>query len=180
MSTLIVSLSTGLVAHVCAAGESAAVVDGVAHVLVEGDVAFSLPSVPSPAIRTATVQAGTDRARLSWDLVADALVVADPPPSPPRAIPPAITRRQLALGLHAAAMLTGAEAIAFAAGTAIPASFAAVIATLPLAQRVPAEITLVSMRDAYRDDPLVDALAAANGLDQVEMDALWRQWGAIP
>lgn len=84
-----------------------------------------------------------------------------------------ITRRQFLIGAAGAGLLTSAEAEAAATGGAIPAAIEAVFNTLPNAQNLAARITWATMTKIERNEPLVDAAAAAFGLNESEVDAFF-------
>lgn len=98
-----------------------------------------------------------------------------PPPDP---VPATVTPRQLILGLLHDGRLTAAEAEAWTQGT-LPAGIEAALAALPAAAAVDARISLRTMAEARRDDPLTTLLAAAHGLDDAAVDEGFRRWAAL-
>lgn len=72
-----------------------------------------------------------------------------------------LTRPEMAMALAAAGVLTEAQAEDFAAG-AIPASFAALIETLPAEVRFEARVRLRAAREFPRADAFWSMLVAAN------------------
>ena len=87
-----------------------------------------------------------------------------------------ITRRQLLLGLAAEGLITPNEALSAAQTGAVPAAVEAVFIALPTDQQLGARITWASMSQAERTNPLVAMMAAAQGINSADLDALWRQW----
>lgn len=86
-----------------------------------------------------------------------------------------LTRRQLFIALAAEGHLTEQDAEDAAAGNAIPASIAAVLDTLPTAERIAARITFRSFTQAFRLDPMVPVilLASPNPPDEAALDTMW-------
>ena len=104
-----------------------------------------------------------------------------PPPPPPAPVPEAITRLQLILGMTAADLISPAEGVAAASGTAIPAVVEAVFASLPNDQATAARIRWAAMTTVERASPLVAAVAAGATPPKTdaEMDQYFRDWGAL-
>ena len=100
------------------------------------------------------------------------------PPEPAPPVPVSITPRQLWLGLLADGYITETEAEAASLGT-LPAALDAAIAGLPAAERAAARISLRTMQEARRDDPLTDMLAATRGLTDADVDDAFRRWAAL-
>lgn len=90
-----------------------------------------------------------------------------------RAGMPPISRRQLLIGLAAQGWITAEEAVAAAAGGVMPAAVEAAVAALTPAEQTAARITWAAMSGAYRLDPLVELLAAAQGVTAEEVDAFF-------
>ena len=84
-----------------------------------------------------------------------------------------LTPRQLFIGLATAGFISEAEAIAAAAGGAMPAAVEAAIAPLPPEAQLAARITWARMTLVNRTDPLVALLAASQGLGEAELDAFF-------
>ena len=116
-----------------------------------------------------------------WSGRADALppgVTPAPFVAAPAPVPAAITPRQLILGLLHDGHITATEADAWTLGT-IPAGLETALATLPAAAAVDARISLRTMREARRHDPLTAAVAAGHGLDDAAVDDCFRRWAAL-
>lgn len=111
------------------------------------------------------------------------LAEADMPTPPPA--PRTVTFRQFLLGLMGAEWVSAAEAEAWAARSALPASVTAVIAALPEAQRPAARVTALTMTEVDRADPLVIAAATAAmpGASEPEvlaaLEAAFAEWSAL-
>lgn len=86
-------------------------------------------------------------------------VLSDPPPPP---VPSELTFAQLLIGLVAEKWITEAEGDAWLEGR-IPASARGLIATLPRAQQFAAKARAARPSTVLRNDPLVIALATAQG-----------------
>ncbi|WP_441252411.1 hypothetical protein AB8A28_14005 [Tardiphaga sp. 71_E8_N1_1] len=102
--------------------------------------------------------------------------------TPPAAVPNEITRRQLLIGLQSVGLITAQEAIDSSRGVGVPAGIQAVINELPTAAlKTAATITWYSMSVAYRSDPLVAALAAAQdpAVPSEQIDQYWRDWSSL-
>lgn len=116
----------------------------------------------------------------AFDVVAlHAQMAADPNTLPfdpalyPQPVPHSITRRQCARQLLVMGMITGPEAVAMTKTGEPPAAIAAYLATLPEEQRFLAEIDFAA--DSYlRNNPLLAALAAANGMSEADIDQFFR------
>lgn len=98
-----------------------------------------------------------------------------PPPAPPSSI----SRLQLILGMTSAGLITPAEGVSAAAGSAIPAVVEAVFASLPAAEATSARIRWSAMTEVERANPLVAAVAAAAGKSPSEMDDFFRDWSRL-
>jgi len=104
--------------------------------------------------------------------------LADDGEDPLGPVPASVTRRQLLLELAASGLITPEEALAAATSGAVPARMEPVFATLPEEAALAARITWASMGEALLSDPLVAALAAAEGLDGAAVAGLFRRAGA--
>lgn len=98
-----------------------------------------------------------------------------------RASMPALSRRQVLIMLATQGLISNAEATAWAIGGTLPASIAAVVATLPAHQQTAASITLGTFTDAFRTDPMVALLAAASpvALTDEALDDLWTAFAQV-
>jgi len=92
----------------------------------------------------------------------------------PAPVPASVSRRQLLLALTQMQLITGEEALAAATTGAVPAAVQAVFDNMEPADKLAAQITWASMSVAERDNPLVAALAAANGMTSAEVDDFFR------
>ncbi len=94
---------------------------------------------------------------------------------------PALTRRQVILGLRADGFISTEEAVASATGGAEPAAIAAIFDAqiADPEQRADATITWASMRDALRTDPLTHMLQRSRGMTDAEVDAMWLRWSVL-
>lgn len=93
------------------------------------------------------------------------------PPLAPDTVPATITtRRQIMTGLALEGWITEQEALDAIATGARPAAVEAVINTLPEGERFHARMKWAGFLEAHRDDPLVLALAAAEGKTPQEVD----------
>ena len=95
-------------------------------------------------------------------------------------VPDRISSRQLLIGLMTESVITESEAIEAARTGAVPAAIQAVFDKLPSAgERAAAAITWAKMSVVERDHPLVDALAAANGMSEADVDAFFQACAKI-
>ena len=94
-------------------------------------------------------------------------VIAPPVPSP-------ISRRQLLLALRMSGLISDAEAVAAAQTGALPASMAAIVATLPPGDAADVQITWAAMVEAERGHALWSVVIAAGLATDAEVDALFR------
>jgi hypothetical protein len=94
-------------------------------------------------------------------------------------VPPAITRRQLLLGLQADDVITDAEALAAAQTGAVPAAIESVFANLPATEATAARITWATMSVAERAHPLIAAIIDANLASAAQIDDAFRRWAAL-
>lgn len=143
-----------------------------------------LPDFVSPAAFTL---GGVQHPRVWWNTVSEQ-EIADlgfteyVPPEPdagPPPVPYAISRRQIITGLAKVEWITKQEAIDALSTGARPAAVEAVIATLPEDDQFDALTKWIGFTEAYRDDPLVLALAAAEGKTEAEIDDFFRMCAAI-
>lgn len=90
----------------------------------------------------------------------------------PPAVPESITRRQCALGLLSAGIITGQEAVEMARAGVPPAAVQAVFDAMQEPQKT---ITLIDFAAAnyYRSNPLVPSLMTANGMQESDVDAFF-------
>lgn len=94
-------------------------------------------------------------------------------------VPSTITRRQFLLALLAAGLISGDDALAAATNGALPAPFAAVLADLPAADALAAQITWASMTVAERGSPLIALMIAAGAATDAQVDGLFRAGAAL-
>ena len=85
-------------------------------------------------------------------------------------VPMSVTRRQILTGLALVGWITEEEAESALANGARPAAVEAVINGLPEDQRFAARMKWIGFQSAYRDDPMVAALAAIEGKTAQEVD----------
>lgn len=91
----------------------------------------------------------------------------------PLPVPAIITRRQCAIELHARALISDAETLAMVTAGTPPAVVDALIAQMPAADRLRAQIDFAA--DKYeRTNPLLSALMAAQGASASDIDAFFR------
>jgi hypothetical protein len=98
--------------------------------------------------------------------------------SAPTSVPVSITFRQLLIGLVAEGWITEAEGDAWLAGT-IPAAASALVASLPEGQRFAARASIIRPSVILRADPLVAALAAAEGKTEAELDTFFITYAQV-
>ncbi|GAB1364050.1 hypothetical protein MASR1M32_32860 [Rhodobacter sp.] len=103
----------------------------------------------------------------------------DPEPEDPRAAIPPLTRRQVFIALHRLGLITAAEAVAAAATGAVPAALEPVFATLPEPEQTDARVTFAAFQMAYRLDPMTAMIAAASGMTEEQIDAIWTGFAAV-
>lgn len=118
------------------------------------------------------------------DMTPAELAVAFPPPPPPP--PPTLEERralmqmtfaQLLIGLVAEGWITEAEGDAWLEGR-IPAAARGLIGTLPQAQRFAAKARAARPSVVLRNDPLVTALATAQGRAD-DLDRFFTTYAAV-
>ena len=126
-----------------------------------------------------TVWHGITPASRFYADVQDAIAAGEPvgaPPSPPVIIPD-LSFAQLLIGLVTEEWITEAEGGGWLVGT-LPAPVLAVIATLPTNQQFAAKARAIRPSAVVRADPLVAALAAAEGKTSAEIDAFFTTYAA--
>lgn len=94
------------------------------------------------------------------------------------AIPP-LTRRQVFIALHRLGLLTAAEAVAAAATGEVPAALEPMFAALPEPEQTDARVTFAAFQMAYRLDPMTAMIAAASGMTDEQIDAVWTGFAAV-
>ena len=99
------------------------------------------------------------------------------PPIPPVVIPN-LSFAQLMIGLVTEGWITEAEGEGWLVGT-LPAPVLTVIGTLPVNQRFAAKARASRPSDVERADPLVAALATAEGKTSAEIDAFFTTYAAV-
>jgi len=90
-----------------------------------------------------------------------------------RAALPPLTRRQVFIALHRLGLITAPEAVAAAATGEVPAALALSFAALPEPDQTDARVTFAAFQMAYRLDPMTAMIAAAAGMTESEIDAIW-------
>lgn len=137
----------------------------------------------APATYTAdidgTVWSGITAAHRFYADVQAAITDGEPvgtPPAPPVIIPD-LSFAQLLIGLVTEEWITEAEGGGWLVGT-LPAPVLAVIATLPAGQQFAAKARAIRPSAVVRADPLVAALAAAEGKASAEIDAFFTTYAA--
>lgn len=103
----------------------------------------------------------------------------DPEPEDPRAAIPPLTRRQVFIALHRLGLITATEAVAAAATGAVPAALEPVFAALPEPEQTDARVTFAAFQMAYRLDPMTAMIAAAAGMTEAQIDAIWTGFAAV-
>jgi hypothetical protein len=103
-------------------------------------------------------------------------VIADPPPFQPQEPDPepakVISFAQMLIALVGAGWITEAEGEGWVNGT-LPPVVVGLIAELPAEQRFGAKVRALRPSNVWRDDPLVNALAAQEGKTPAEIDAFF-------
>ena len=126
-----------------------------------------------------TVWHGISPASRFYADVQAAIAAGEPvgtPPAPPVIIPD-LSFAQLLIGLVTEEWITEAEGGGWLVGT-LPAPVLAVIATLPSNQQFAAKARAIRPSAVVRADPLVAALAAAEGKTSAEIDAFFTTYAA--
>jgi hypothetical protein len=112
--------------------------------------------------------------------VEDAIAAGEPvgtPPVPPVVIPN-LSFAQLLIGLVTEGWITEAEGEGWLVGT-LPAAVLTVIGTLPTNQQFAAKARASRPSDVKRADPLVAALAAAEGKSPDQIDEFFLTYAAV-
>jgi len=100
-------------------------------------------------------------------------------PEDPRAAIPPLTRRQVFIALHRLGLISAAEAVAAAATGVVPAALEPMFAALPEPDQTDARVTFAAFQMAYRLDPLTAMIAAAAGMSDEQLDAIWTSFAAV-
>lgn len=111
----------------------------------------------------------------------DGVPVAIDPPSPDIADLRGGMRlsfAQLLIGLVGEGWITAADGDAWLAGT-LPAPVTALIATLPQAAQFPARARALRPSEVLRTDPLVAALALAQGKTDAKLDEFFQDYASV-
>lgn len=106
-------------------------------------------------------------------------VMEEPIPEDPRAAIPPLTRRQVFIALHRLGLITAAEAVAGAATGVLPEALEPMFAALPEPDQTDARVTFAAFQMAYRRDPLTAMIAAAAGMTDEQLDAIWTSFAAV-
>ena len=140
-------------------------------------------TLTSPATYTADIDGAlcfsiTPASRFYAD-VQEAIAAGEPVTTPPAptVIIPDLSFAQLLIGLVTEEWITEAEGGGWLVGT-LPAPVLAVIATLPAGQQFAAKARAIRPSAVVRADPLVAALAAAEGKTSAEIDAFFTTYAA--
>lgn len=91
---------------------------------------------------------------------------------------PAVSHAQIIAALILSQIITEAEGVAWITGT-LPAAVEAMIAALPADQRVIARLRAIRPSSVVPTDPLVAALAAAQGHDTADLIVLFETAAAL-
>ena len=105
--------------------------------------------------------------------------VPEPGPEDMRALIPPLTRRQVFIALHRLGLISAAEAVAAASTGAVPAALEPVFAALPEPEQTDARVTFAAFQMAYRLDPMTAMIAAASGMTDPQIDAIWTDFAAV-
>ena len=115
-----------------------------------------------------------------YEMVRDAIVAGEPvstPPAPPVIIPD-LSFAQLLIGLVTEGWITEAEGEGWLVGT-LPDPVLLVISLLPTNQQFAAKARATRPSEIVRADPLVGALATAEGKTSSEIDNFFTTYAAI-
>ena len=121
-----------------------------------------------------------DPGNLDWKMVRDAIVegasvtVEQAPPAPV----PDLSFAQLLIGLVSEGWITEVEGTAWLEGT-LPFAVSLVIDTLPTNQQFAAKARAIRPSEIIRDDPLVSALAVAQGKTPEEIDDFFLTYSRV-
>ena len=112
--------------------------------------------------------------------VQEAIANGEPVGTPPAPVIPIpnLSFAQLLIGLVSEGWITEAEGEGWLVGT-LPAPVLTVIGTLPVNQRFAAKARASRPSDVERADPLVAALATAEGKTSAEIDAFFTTYSAV-
>lgn len=105
--------------------------------------------------------------------------VIEPWEPEPEPVPAEISPSQLFIGLVAAGMITEDEAMAAAKSGTVPPAIDALFSELPASDALAARVRWARMTTVERDNPLVAALGAANGLSDQDIDDAFRAWSKL-
>lgn len=105
--------------------------------------------------------------------------VPEPTPEDLRAAIPPLTRRQVFIALHRLGLITAAEAVAAAATGVLPAALEPAFANLSEPDQTDARVTFAAFQMAYRLDPMTAMIAAAAGMTDDQIDAIWTSFAGI-
>lgn len=110
---------------------------------------------------------------------AEALALPEPTAEERRAALPALSRRQVFIGLVVSGLATAEEVLAISATGTIPAVIEAAFAAMPEPQQSYARITFAEFTVAQRLDPTTLLLQAAAGLTDADLDAFFVEFSAV-
>lgn len=99
--------------------------------------------------------------------------VPDPYVPPAPSVPQGISDRQFFQQLAVTGIITEAEAVAAVSTGTIPAALQALVDTLPADARFGAVMLLSGAVTFSRSHPLTEAIGAAHGMTQEQIDELW-------
>lgn len=105
--------------------------------------------------------------------------IPEPEPEDLRAEIPPLTRRQVFIALHRLGLITAAEAVAAAATGEVPAALEPMFAALPEPDQTDARVTFAAFQMAYRLDPMTAMIAAASGMTEEQIDAIWTGFASV-
>lgn len=105
--------------------------------------------------------------------------IPEPEPEDLRAAIPPLTRRQVFIALHRLGLITAAEAVAAAATGEVPAALEPMFAALPEPDQTDARVTFAAFQMAYRLDPMTAMIAAASGMTEEQIDAIWTGFASV-
>ena len=105
--------------------------------------------------------------------------VPEPGPEDVRAAIPPLTRRQVFIALHRLGLITASEAVTAAATGKVPTALESMFAALPEPEQTDARVTFAAFQMAYRLDPMTAMIAAAFGMKEDQIDAIWTGFAAV-